>query len=364
MSTSDAPQATATATSAAEETSKPPSADPVSDSDKTSPKHGATPRSPDQIREASWPSVLFYIHLNILGIYGILVLFSHTSAITFVFTSFLTLCGILGVTAGAHRLWAHKAYQASPMLRFILMLCQTMAGQGSIYEWVRLHRLHHEVFRTADDPYYSDKDFLHAQVFANIRKLSPKQEKLLDKVDMRDLESDGIVMFQKRFYWLLYPILFVLLPINAPLEYWGDTVQAAIFVAFSLRYLIVLNVSWLINSAHFVWGLDKNHKQSDSNMVFVVTKSYWPQYHYLLPFDYQSGEFGSYGTGCTTAFIRIFAAMGMATKLQTMTTEAVKKGLTMAVDTGRPIVECLKQAGAEEMCNMQREHYLNNERLH
>lgn len=158
-----------------------------------------------------------------------------------------------------------------------------------------MHRLHHEKFRTADDPYYSDKDFLHAQVFANIRQLSERQEKLLQTVDMTDLEADSIVMFQKRFYWFLYPILFVLLPINAPLEYWGDTVQAAIFVAFSLRYLIVLNVSWLINSAHFVWGLDKNHKQSDSNMVFLVTKSYWPQYHYLLPFDYQSGEFGSYG---------------------------------------------------------------------
>lgn len=320
--------------------------------------------SRDTKREASWPSVLFYIHLNILGVYGIFVLFSHTSFTTIFFTSFLTLCGILGVTAGAHRLWAHKTYQASSMLRLILMICQTLAGQGSIYEWVRLHRLHHETFRTANDPYYSDKDFLHAQVFANIRKLSARQEKMLEKVDMRDLEQDGIVMFQKRFYWFLYPVLFVLLPINAPLEYWGDTVQAAIFVAFSLRYLLVLNIAWLVNSAHFIWGLDKNHKQSDSNMVFIVTKSYWPQYHYLLPFDYQSGEFGSYGSGCTTAFIRIFAAIGMATKLQTMTTEAVKKGLTMAVDSGRPIVDCLKQAGAEDMCNLQREHYLKNERLH
>lgn len=90
-------------------------------------------------------------------------------------------------------------------------------------------------------------------------------------------------------------IFFVLLPINAPLEYWDDSIQAALFVAFSLRYLIVLNVSWLITSAHFIWGLDKKHKPSDSNMIFLVTKSYWPQYHYLLPFDYQTGEFGNYG---------------------------------------------------------------------
>lgn len=36
-------------------------------------------------REASWPSVLFYIHLNILGLYGILILFTHTKLITIAF---------------------------------------------------------------------------------------------------------------------------------------------------------------------------------------------------------------------------------------------------------------------------------------
>lgn len=120
----------------------------------TTPSEGSRDESSsrDNKREASWPSVLFYIHLNILGVYGIFVLFSHTSAITFIFSeyddvmtkksfdlkqfsfsaSFLTLCGILGATAGAHRLWAHKCYQASTFLRFSLMLCQTLAGQVSI----------------------------------------------------------------------------------------------------------------------------------------------------------------------------------------------------------------------------------------
>lgn len=37
-------------------------------------------------RDASWPAVLFYIHLNILGLYGIMVLFSNTSLITVIFS--------------------------------------------------------------------------------------------------------------------------------------------------------------------------------------------------------------------------------------------------------------------------------------
>lgn len=310
----------------------------------------------DQKREMSWPLVLFYIHLNILGFYGIIVLFTHTSLLTAGFSLLLTLLGIIGVTCGSHRLWAHQTYTASTGLRVFLMLCQTMAGQGCIYEWVRRHRLHHKAFKTADDPYFSDKSFMEAQVISQFRKLSTKQQKMLEEVDMSDIEQDPVVMFQKKFYWVLYLVFFVLLPVNAPLEYWDDTVQAAIFVAFSLRYIIVINVAWMINSSHLLWGLNKDVKQSDSNLIFIITKSYWPQYHYLVPWDYQTGEFGNYGEGLTTTLIRVFAALEIASGLTTISTQAVKKGLNMAVETGESVVECLRKTGLEEMEQNPKEH--------
>lgn len=80
-------------------------------------------------RDASWPSVLFYIHLNILGLYGVMVLFTNAYLTTVIFTTFLSFIGIIGVTCGAHRLWAHQTYEANTFLRLFLMLCQTMAGQ-------------------------------------------------------------------------------------------------------------------------------------------------------------------------------------------------------------------------------------------
>jgi hypothetical protein len=107
-------------------------------------------KSADQKREASWPSVLFFIHLNILGLYGIVILFTHTKLITialskisvvarlvsqsnhqkFRFPAFiLTAMGIYGTTVGAHRLWTHQSFKANTFLRFMLMICQTMAGQ-------------------------------------------------------------------------------------------------------------------------------------------------------------------------------------------------------------------------------------------
>lgn len=55
--------------------------------------------------------------------------------------------------------------------------------------------------------------------------------------------------------------------------------------------------------------------------------------------------------------------MGIATNLQTMTSDAVKKGLTISVDTGKPIVDCLRDAGLKEMEERPKEHYLYNERV-
>lgn len=46
---------------------------------------GEVKKSADTLREASWPSVLFFIHLNILGLYGIVVLFTSTKFITIAF---------------------------------------------------------------------------------------------------------------------------------------------------------------------------------------------------------------------------------------------------------------------------------------
>lgn len=70
--------------------------------------------------------------------------------------------------------------------------------QGSIYDWVQTHRLHHAHFATEDDPYDYNKGFVYAHFLTRLRKNSPHQEKLKAAIDMSDLESDSVVMFQKK----------------------------------------------------------------------------------------------------------------------------------------------------------------------
>ncbi|KAI5638865.1 acyl-CoA Delta(11) desaturase [Phthorimaea operculella] len=291
-------------------------------------------------RESNWPVVLFFIHIHLLSLYGIWLLLFEAKLLTILFLIGITSFAILGVTTGAHRLWAHRTYKASTGLklflaacqtlagqtaltctvttgahrlwahrtykastglRLFLATCQTLAGQGSIYDWVRHHRLHHEQFNTENDPYDHRGGFAYAHVLSRMRKLSPLQSHLLEKVDMSDLEADSIVMWQHRLYWALYGVFFLLLPLNAPLEYWDDTVLVSLFVVGFLRlywalyvvfflllplnapleywddtvlvtlfvvgflrYLIVLHAAWLVDSGIALWGLQAGEKLARS----------------------------------------------------------------------------------------------------
>jgi stearoyl-CoA desaturase (delta-9 desaturase) len=82
----------------------------------------------------------------------------------------------------------------------------------------------------------------------------------------------------------------------------------------------------------------------NSNSVFLITHSYWPYYHYMISWDYQTGEYGNYGKGFTTTLIRIWAAMGSATDLRTIDTTCVRNALLTATKTNTSVKECLGDA--------------------
>nr|CAD7448872.1 unnamed protein product [Timema bartmani] len=151
----------------------------------------------------------------------------------------LGVVSLLGVTAGAHRLWAHHTYSAAWPLRMFLVICHTVVGQVSGH--------------------------ISSQVSGHIFSHQP-------------------LMLSRR-------------------------------------------------------------TTADSNLVFILTKSFWPFYHYLLPWDFNSGEYGSYEDGFSTAMIKVWAALGWAFSLRTIDSEGVKKALHVAVDTGKDVKECLDEQG-------------------
>ena len=96
-------------------------------------------------------SQLHYINISYLTLHHLLALYAlyHLPSI-FSYRLMLELIisiqmvGMLGITAGAHRLWSHKSYEAAFPVRFVFMLANSAAHQGSIYQWARDHKMHHK----------------------------------------------------------------------------------------------------------------------------------------------------------------------------------------------------------------------------
>ncbi|KAI8609577.1 hypothetical protein BC830DRAFT_1070773, partial [Chytriomyces sp. MP71] len=65
----------------------------------------------------------------------------------------------LGITAGYHRYWAHRAYDATRAWQFVILAAATGAMEGSAKWWCRGHRIHHRFTDTEKDPYNAKNGF-------------------------------------------------------------------------------------------------------------------------------------------------------------------------------------------------------------
>lgn len=59
----------------------------------------------------------------------------------------------LGITAGFHRLYAHRSFDTTPLIRFLLGAAGSMAIQGPLLFWVAVHRRHHQHSDRPGDPH-------------------------------------------------------------------------------------------------------------------------------------------------------------------------------------------------------------------
>ncbi|CAG9865355.1 unnamed protein product [Phyllotreta striolata] len=204
--------------------------------------------------EIVWRNVLIFLLLHSIFLYASYLLITgkvmlKTLLFNVLFASFCA----FGVTAGAHRLWAHRTYKAKLPFRIVLMIWHTAALQNDIHEWCRDHRVHHKFTDTDADPHNASRGFF----FSHIGWLMLKKHKdVIAKgktIDMSDLEADPVVMWQKKYYVGLVTVLTFLLPAHVPWYFWGENYLIA-WYATIFRYTLSLNFTWLVNSAAHIWG--------------------------------------------------------------------------------------------------------------
>lgn len=161
--------------------------------------------------------------------------------------------GGLGITAGAHRFWAHKTYECNKTFEWLLMVLNSIAFQGEIIYWARDHRVHHKYSDTKADPHNATRGFWFSHIGWLYLPRDPECLKALNEVPVNDLLRNNIVMFQKKYYLPIGIIFRYLLP--TLIGYWiTGSFKIGFFFNANMMWCQSLHHTFLVNSAaHLEW---------------------------------------------------------------------------------------------------------------
>ncbi|OWY99637.1 Acyl-CoA desaturase, partial [Phytophthora megakarya] len=207
----------------------------------------------ENYRNANWPMVYYITLVHIGAVVGATCL-PECKTQTYWWLFGLYVLNGLGITMGAHRLWAHRSYKACGLVRFLLMLCNSMANQGTIFHWSRDHRVHHKYSDTSADPHNSGRGFFFAHMGWLLVKKDPKVVKAGEGLNYDDLWADWTVVLQEKLNpWGNLFMCFVF-PMMVTMHFAGENWFNALFVCGFLRYVLDLHATWLVNSATHFYG--------------------------------------------------------------------------------------------------------------
>ncbi|MAL96470.1 MAG: acyl-CoA desaturase [Haliea sp.] len=227
---------------------------------------------------------------------------------------FLYLNG-LSITAGYHRLWAHNAYDAHPVLKWFFALWGAGALQNSILIWASDHRRHHRHVDDNDrDPYSAGRGLWFSHMGWILRNYPSGDN---DFSNARDLQRDPVVMFQHRHYVLLTTIMNLGLPVL--LGWWlGDIIGTVLLVGL-LRLVVNHHFTFFINSLAHFWGsrpyTEENSARDNPVLAFLTYGEGYHNYHHLFQNDYRNG-IRWYHWDPTKWLISGCARVGLASRLQ------------------------------------------------
>lgn len=284
-------------------------------------------RSPARLR-IIWRNVIGIIVLHFLAVYGFVNGYRDAKLWTWIWNIAYGVVAGFGITAGAHRLWAHKSYSAKTPLRIFLAYLYCMAGQTHFYKWIRDHRTHHRYTETRADPHDATRGFFFSHIGWLMVKRDPAVKEYGSKIDMSDIAADPVIKFFDKYYEVIMLTLCFAMPILVPILAWDETWFIS-FHAGLIRYVWSLHATFIVNSFAHMWGnrpYNRRVKPTENPTVsFFALGEGWHNYHHSFPWDYKAAELGAYGLNPTTGFIELMALVGLAYDLKTPREELVDR---------------------------------------
>jgi stearoyl-CoA desaturase (Delta-9 desaturase) len=229
----------------------------------------------------------------------------------------------LSITAGYHRLWAHRAYAAHRIIRWIFALGGALAVQNSAWVWCSNHRRHHRfVDDDAQDPYSAGKGLVFSHIGWMLRDHPASK---LDEGNIPDLMADPILAWQHQHYWAASFSLNVILTLALG-ALAGDAIGGLLLLG-STRLALCHHTTFFINSLAHFWGTqpysDRNSARDNGIVALLTYGEGFHNFHHTFAWDYRNG-LKWYQFDPTKWLIQSLALAGLASRLKTAAPEKIE----------------------------------------
>lgn len=195
----------------------------------------------------------------------------------------------ISITAGYHRLFAHRAYKANALVRAFFLFFGAGALQSSALLWSLDHRVHHQhVDDKEKDPYSIKKGFM----WAHILWLFYKFDNQTESTKAPDLYQDKLVQFQHKYWMYIGSFSGFILPTLIAHFAWNDAF-GGFFISGLLRSVINHHATFFINSISHCIGkqtYSDTHSARDNWFTALLTFGEgYHNFHHEFPSDYRNG---------------------------------------------------------------------------
>ncbi|CAE7881265.1 fat-7, partial [Symbiodinium microadriaticum] len=170
---------------------------------------------------------------------------------TFVWAFLLLVLSIVGMV-GTNLVWAVGSIRPSIPQKVALMICQSLANQGSIFRWSRDQRCHLKNKGTDADPFDPQRGLAYRYIGWSLMHKTPKMIEATRSVDVHDLLLDQVVMFQADVdaWWNLS--FSHAIPAFATLL-WGEELFLGWVIAGCARSVLALHINLILLRFQPLW---------------------------------------------------------------------------------------------------------------
>ncbi|MFN3429731.1 MAG: acyl-CoA desaturase [Candidatus Sericytochromatia bacterium] len=233
---------------------------------------------------------------------------------------------MLGITAGYHRHFTHRSFQAHPAVRWVLGALGAMAAQGPVLFWVAAHRRHHQHADGPGDPHSpwtGDETprgglagFWHAHVGWMLRHAPDDWLRTVP-----DLLRDDVAMGlnQTYFHWIALGLAAPALIGALATQSWQGALGGFLWGG-CVRLFLVHHATWLVNSwCHMLGARPHDTADRSTNAFACAVLTFgegWHNNHHAVPASARHGWTWRQPDP-TWALIRTLERLGLASRVIT-----------------------------------------------